>query len=85
VLDSYVYLKLPDDVQKHIHSQSSKGPTDPLLSYCRRELAHRVWDVLLDADFMDAYCHGIVVKCYDGIWRRLYPRFVTYSADYPEK
>lgn len=34
---------------------------------------------------MHAYRHGIIVLCADGIVRRLYPRFFTYSADYPEK
>lgn len=40
---------------------------------------------MLDAEFIAAYCHGIVVTCYDGIQRRFYPRILTYSADYPEK
>lgn len=26
-----------------------------------------------------------MVKCYDGLKRRFYPRILTYSADYPEK
>jgi hypothetical protein len=34
---------------------------------------------------MDAYKNGIVVKFFDGIFRRIFPRFYTYSADYPEK
>lgn len=44
-----------------------------------------IWDVLLDEDFMFAYEHGFVIECADGIIRRLFPRFFTYSADYPEK
>ena len=43
------------------------------------------WELLLDDEFMEAYVHGIVVNCVDGIRRRIYPRFFTYSADYPEK
>jgi hypothetical protein len=27
----------------------------------------------------------MVIKCVDGIVRRIFPRFFTYSADYPEK
>lgn len=46
---------------------------------------HEVWRVLLDKDFLDAYKHGIVLKCADGVLRRVYPRIFTYSADYPEK
>lgn len=34
---------------------------------------------------MEAYIHGIVLLCADGIARRVFPRIFTYSADYPEK
>jgi hypothetical protein len=46
---------------------------------------HKVWELLLDPEFLHAYEHGIVLKCADGIVRRIFPRFFTYSADYPEK
>jgi len=46
---------------------------------------HAVWEKILDEDFLQAYTYGIVIKCLDGIERRIYPRFFTYSADYPEK
>jgi hypothetical protein len=46
---------------------------------------HAIWELLLNPDFMHAYEHGIVICCADGITRRVYPRFFTYSADYPEK
>ena len=29
--------------------------------------------------------YGIIIRCIDGIERRVYPRIFTYSADYPEK
>jgi hypothetical protein len=45
----------------------------------------KIWLLLLDDDFMHAYQHGIVLLCGDGVKRRLFPRFFTYSADYPEK
>lgn len=44
-----------------------------------------IWALLLDPKFMHAYKFGIEVLCADGIWRRVFPRFLTYSADYPEK
>ncbi|KIK31555.1 hypothetical protein CY34DRAFT_66194, partial [Suillus luteus UH-Slu-Lm8-n1] len=53
--------------------------------HCRRELFHACWNILLDADFVRAYRHGIVLQCPDGILRRVFPRIFTYSADYPEK
>ncbi|KAF8218466.1 hypothetical protein L208DRAFT_1351176, partial [Tricholoma matsutake] len=40
---------------------------------------------ILDDEFLEAYEHGIVIKCCDGIWRHFYPRIFTYSADYKEK
>ncbi len=46
----------------------------------------KVWDHLLsDEEFKEAYRHGILLECGDGIIRRLFPRFCTYAADYPEK
>ena len=44
-----------------------------LMTHCRRELMHGVWKFLLDEDFIHAYKYGMVVKCADGIKRRLYP------------
>lgn len=46
---------------------------------------HAVWTKILDPEFIHAYCYGIVIKCIDGVERRIYPRVFTYSADYPEK
>lgn len=40
---------------------------------------------MLDPEFTNAYQHGVVIACYDGVLRRFYPRVFTYSADYPEK
>ena len=46
---------------------------------------HAIWELILDDKFMEAYEHGIMIECPDGVSRRFYPRFFTYSADYPEK
>jgi hypothetical protein len=62
-----------------------KGPTDSFLAHCHREMLHEQWKILLDEEFIEAYIHGIVIKCADGIERRFYIRIFTYSADYPEK
>lgn len=40
---------------------------------------------MMDSEFLHAYQHGIVIRCGDGITRRIFPRIFTYSADYPEK
>ena len=55
------------------------------MTHCHRELLHAQWEILLDDDFLEAYKHGIIIECLDGIKRRFYPRILTYSADYPEK
>jgi hypothetical protein len=78
---------LPDSFQDFAASFCSKWGTQKtdLMTHCRRELMHGVWRFLLDEAFIHAYKYGMVVKCVDGIERRVYPRFFTYSADYPEK
>ncbi|TEB34882.1 hypothetical protein FA13DRAFT_1707097 [Coprinellus micaceus] len=41
--------------------------------------------LLSDEEFLHTYKYGIVIKCIDGIERRVFPRILTYSAEYPEK
>lgn len=65
--------------------KQGKGASAQLLAHCRRELFHESWKLILDDEFVQAYKHGIVIDCADGIRRRVYPRIFTYSADYPEK
>jgi hypothetical protein len=66
--------------------QYSKHPSAALLAHLKRELMQAVWKLLLsDPEFIHAYLHGKVVKCADGVERLIFPRFFTYSADYPEK
>ena len=62
-----------------------KAQQKDVIKHLRRELMQAVWNFLLDEDFLHAYKFGIVIKCHDGIERRVYPRIFTYSADYPEK
>ena len=56
-----------------------------MLTHLRREIMQAIWTLLLDDEFMDAYINGVVLEFSDGIMRRWYPHFFTYSADYPEK
>ena len=62
-----------------------KGPKQAFMAHCHREVYHAQWAIILDEEFLEAYEHGIVIDCCDGIRRRFYPRIFTYSADYPEK
>ncbi|KAJ7053674.1 hypothetical protein C8F01DRAFT_1329290 [Mycena amicta] len=78
---------LPDFIQDTLKEWHPKWRTQKgdILTHCRRELMHAVWSFLLDDAFLHAYKYGIVIKCADGKYRRVYPRIFTYSADYPEK
>ena len=78
-------FQLPNTLQDAYHKIFGKSTTADVLAHCKRELVHAIWELLLDTEFMAAYKHGIVVMFADGIERRVYPRFVTYSADYPER
>ncbi|TBU23843.1 hypothetical protein BD311DRAFT_703164 [Dichomitus squalens] len=53
-----------------------------LLKY---DLMNKVWLLLLDAEFMHAFEHGVIIVCGDGVTRRVFPRIFMYLADYPEK
>ncbi|KAG5634841.1 hypothetical protein H0H81_000543 [Sphagnurus paluster] len=78
---------LPDSILADISKFHQKWGTQKkdILTHLRRELMHSVWQFLLDDEFVHAYKYGIVIRCHDGIERRIYPRIFTYSADYPEK
>ncbi|KAG2059465.1 hypothetical protein BDR06DRAFT_979974 [Suillus hirtellus] len=81
-----ILLKLPDSFKdftmKHF---GGKKPSADFLTHCHRELYHTQWKILLDDEFVEAYKHGIVICCCDGIEYHFYPQILTYSADHPEK
>ncbi|KAJ6451830.1 hypothetical protein C8R47DRAFT_1030639, partial [Mycena vitilis] len=79
------FPKLPDIFHDFYKTLTGKPPPKDVLTHCRRELMHAIWRLLLDDEFLDAWEHGIVIECEDGIFRRFYLRIFTYSADYPEK
>ncbi|KAH7908632.1 hypothetical protein BJ138DRAFT_1204895 [Hygrophoropsis aurantiaca] len=81
------FPSLPDSIKDTILQldKISKKGIRALQTHCRRELFQGCWDILLDEEFLRAYHHGIEICCWDGIFRRVFPRIFTYSADYPEK
>ncbi|KAH7917312.1 hypothetical protein BV22DRAFT_1026615, partial [Leucogyrophana mollusca] len=80
------FQTVPDEFKDFAAQHSgARSPSDAFFTHCHRELFHAQWKVLLDDEFLDAYHHGIVVTCCDGVKRRFYLRIFTYSADYPEK
>ena len=88
-----LYLQLPDcpssqlpaELLRFYNDHYKEPPTAPVLRFLKHELVRKIWLRLLDENFMKAYKEGVVVRCGDGILRRLFLRLVVYSADYPEK
>ncbi|KAL1697707.1 hypothetical protein EV121DRAFT_219143, partial [Schizophyllum commune] len=76
---------LPDNWQDIYFEAFDRNPSAATATFLKRELIHAIWDMLLDEEFMHAYEHGIILQCLDNIYRRVFPRFFAYSADYPEK
>lgn len=78
-------FKLPDTLQDIYMTHYGTAATDEVVRFLKRELIHAIWALLLTPEFMEAYVHGILILCADDVIRRIFPRFFTYSADYPEK
>ena len=77
---------MPDQFQDwYLDRSGKKAVGNPLSTHLNRELFQKQWRILLDDEFVEAYSHGIVVDCFDGIRRRFYPRILGYAADYPER
>jgi hypothetical protein len=80
-------LQLPDSFKSFAAAQTAggKAPDEAFLTFCHRELIHAQWKIILDDDFIEAWKHGIIVTCCDGVKRRFYLRIFTHTGDYPEK
>ncbi|KAG2112883.1 hypothetical protein DEU56DRAFT_749192, partial [Suillus clintonianus] len=76
---------LPKNLQDIYVDIFGEATTADVHTHLKRELMHAIWGLILDGKFMEAYEHGIVIWCSDGITQRVFPRFFSYSADYPEK
>ena len=77
--------KLGDEIQDFYKKTFGKVATSDMLTHLRRETAHAIWRLLLDDDLMRAYTEGEAMKLFDDIIRAMFPRFLFYSTDYPEK
>jgi hypothetical protein len=81
----YCDYQLPSNIQDFLKQLPHSGGKPAVLTHCKCELMQACWAILLDDDFLEAYLHGIIIECADGVTRCMYPRIFTYSADYPEK
>ncbi|KAF8914344.1 hypothetical protein CPB84DRAFT_1630471, partial [Gymnopilus junonius] len=76
---------VPDDFSDTYMRKFGKPPSKAVETHVKRELMQKVWLLMLDDEFVNAYRNGIVTECADSLFRRYFPRFFIYSADYPEK
>lgn len=79
------FIQLPDNFQDEYRRTFGEKARPEVLTHCKRDLFQAIWDFLLDEKFMEAYKNGLIVECGDGVRRRIFPRFFSYTADYPEK
>nr|GAT50466.1 predicted protein [Mycena chlorophos] len=79
------FADLPDSIRNAYREHYDRDMPDKVFAHLKRELMHRTWDLLLSDEFMDTYDNGVKIRCRDGVVRLVFPRFLTYSADYPEK
>lgn len=79
------FVQLPSQIQEYYRKVYGETASSKVITHCKRELMQKIWERLLDEEFMKAHKHGIKILCSDNIWRLFFPRFLTYSADYPEK
>ena len=77
--------QLPDSFADAYMKEFGVPPPPDVITHCRRELFHEVIKLILEGKFAEAYKHGILIMFPDGITHRVFPRFYSYSADYPEK
>jgi hypothetical protein len=77
--------KLSDTFKDWYRKIFGKAPSKDVLKHLCYKLFRAVWCLLLDAEFLQAYEHGILLMFADGITCLVFPWFLTYPADYPEK
>ncbi|KAE9387588.1 hypothetical protein BT96DRAFT_960362 [Gymnopus androsaceus JB14] len=77
--------KLPDNFHDFYKEHYNTAPTEAVLTHVRREILQSIYGLIFDNKFMEAYDHGLVLKCANIVQRCLFPRLFTYSADYIEK
>ena len=58
-----------DTIQNIYIKTFGKPASAAVLMHCKRDLMHAIWSLLLDEEFMEAYIHGTLVECVDGIVR----------------
>ncbi|KAL5514487.1 hypothetical protein ACEPAG_2576 [Sanghuangporus baumii] len=80
------FPSLPASIQDAYKDYFGRTASADALTFLKCELMQAVLKlVLFQPDFLEAYTEGITFICSDGVTQRLFPRFMVYSADYPER
>ncbi|RPD63598.1 hypothetical protein L227DRAFT_584613 [Lentinus tigrinus ALCF2SS1-6] len=56
-------VSLPATIQRVYQETYGVPASEAVLRFCKRELMNQIWHLLLDADFVQAYVHGILIEC----------------------
>ncbi len=74
ILLNLYFAKLPPKFHDFAKLHSiGKGPREPFMTHCHRDYVHAQWKELLDDEFLEAYEHGVVIECCDGLKCRFLP------------
>ncbi|KAK1221912.1 hypothetical protein PQX77_015271 [Marasmius sp. AFHP31] len=86
-MNHVVYVpKVPDSFKNKYKDLMGRAATEEVFRFVKRELIQLVWALIIsDPGFVEAYLHGKLERCADGIIRLLFPRLFAHSADYVEK
>lgn len=69
-------MEIPDDLQdSYMKAYNGLPASADTITHLKRELVQKVWELLLDDEFLLAYQSGIVITCADGVTRQIFPRF----------
>nr|GAT43510.1 predicted protein [Mycena chlorophos] len=79
------FSSLPESIRYAYRESYGYEMPDDVFTHLKRDLMHRIWELILSDEFLDAYDNGIKIRCWDGLVRLVFPRFFSYSADYLEK
>ncbi|KAE9384947.1 hypothetical protein BT96DRAFT_841397 [Gymnopus androsaceus JB14] len=77
--------KLPNNFHDFYKEHYNTAPTEAVLTNVQREILQSIYGLIFDNEFMEAYDHGLVLKCANIVQRCLFPCLFTYSVDYIEK
>ncbi|KAF7311192.1 hypothetical protein MKEN_01020700 [Mycena kentingensis (nom. inval.)] len=83
--DQAYFPSLPESLAEDYLKYYGHPISDDVLKFLKRELIHRLWDILLTPEFIDAWINGFPLECWDKLIRRLFPRFCDIRRRLPRK